>query len=223
MTYSRTLAEDDGGEQGRHLTGARHRGSHAALLPGLLLQFIEELQRSFTASRTNNLLFSILQITILYIALGPGPIKRIDLSHLLYGDTWSWLLYAALLATSVLSVGISFSKVAVDISWNESSPILKFHNQVEGPDQGLLLRPSPYDLCICDQYIKSGKGPKKRPSLATGKTNLRLHISTNLHVAAAGVRVQAGGLQHPLLAVPQAPAHDHLKVLYSELLSVYHC
>ena len=58
----------------------------------------------------------ILQMTILYIALGPGPIKRIDLSHLLYGDTWSWLLYAALLATSVLSVGISFSKVAADIS-----------------------------------------------------------------------------------------------------------
>ena len=44
-----------------------------------------------------------------------------------------------------------------------------------------------------------------------------------LHVSAAGVRVQAGGLQHPLLAVPQAPAHDYLKVLYSELLSVYHC
>ena len=40
---------------------------------------------------------------------------------------------------------------------------------------------------------------------------------------AAGVWVEAGGLQHPLLAVPQAPAHDHLKVLYSELLSVYHC
>ena len=61
-----------------------------------------------------NPVFSPLQMTILYIALGPGPIKRIDLSHLLYGDTWSWLLYTALLATSVLSVGISFSKVAVD-------------------------------------------------------------------------------------------------------------
>ena len=55
-------------------------------------------------------------MTILYIALGPGPIKRIDLSHLLYGDTWSWLLYTALLATSVLSVGISFSKVPEDIT-----------------------------------------------------------------------------------------------------------
>ena len=55
-------------------------------------------------------------MTILYIALGPGPIKRIDLSHLLYGDTWSWLLYTALLATSVLSVGISFSKVPADVT-----------------------------------------------------------------------------------------------------------
>ena len=60
-----------------------------------------------------------MQFTILYIALGPGPIKRIDLSHLLYGDTWSWLLYTALLATSVLSVGISFSKVmGADITDN---------------------------------------------------------------------------------------------------------
>ena len=46
-------------------------------------------------------------------------------------------------------------------SWNESSPILKFHNHVEGPDQGLLLRPSPYDLCICDQWIKSGKALRR--------------------------------------------------------------
>ena len=64
-----------------------------------------------------------MQFTILYIALGPGPIKRIDLSHLLYGDTWSWLLYAALLATSVLSVGISFSKVAADILREVSTTI----------------------------------------------------------------------------------------------------
>ena len=80
-------------------------------------------------------------MTILYIALGPGPIKRIDLSHLLYGDTWSWLLYTALLATSVLSVGISFSKVAADDkqAGNKPSRSLNFHDHREGPKLG----PSP--------------------------------------------------------------------------------
>ena len=49
--------------------------------------------------------------------IGPGETYDhkvpVDLSHLVYDDSWSRLLYGALLATSVVSVGISFSKVGL--------------------------------------------------------------------------------------------------------------
>ena len=106
------------------------------------MQFIKGLT---TKPSINNVFFSPLLVTILYIALGPGPIKRIDLSHLLYGDTWSWLLYTALLATSVLSVGISFSKVPADVTISKlemnlrDALVLSFQDHGEGP----ILGPSP--------------------------------------------------------------------------------
>ena len=62
------------------------------------------------------LIFS-LQTIILYIVIGPGETYDhkvpVDLSDLVYDDSWSRLLYMALLATSVVSVGISFSKVGL--------------------------------------------------------------------------------------------------------------
>ena len=61
-----------------------------------------------------------MQTIILYIVIGPGETYDhkvpVDLRHLVYDDSWSRLLYLALLATSVVSVGISFSKVGL-VPW----------------------------------------------------------------------------------------------------------
>ena len=65
---------------------------------------------------TEGIMQLFIQTVILYIVNGPGEgdktiEKPIDLTHLLYNDDWSKLVYIFLLLTSAISVGTSFVKV----------------------------------------------------------------------------------------------------------------